>query len=76
MRIVLIVSPDRSDIYFANQLLKNLNVVGVFVEQQQENRQIGHYIRKLLKYMFAPWEIPNKVRHDRLHARYRKKVMK
>ena len=73
MRVILIVSPDRSDVYFGNQLLKNLNVVGVFVEQQQENRQIGHYIRKLLKYMFAPWEIPNKVRNDRLYTQYRKK---
>jgi len=75
LRIVLIVSPDRSDVYFANQLLKNLNVVGVFVEQQK-NRQIGHYIRRLLKYILAPWEIPNKVRNDHRHRQYRKKSSK
>ncbi len=34
LRVVVIVSPDISDIYFANQLMKELNVVGVFVERQ------------------------------------------
>ncbi len=35
LRVVVIVSPDISDIYFANRLIKELNVVGVFVERQE-----------------------------------------
>jgi len=34
MKIVIIVSADVSDLYFANQLLKQLNVTGVVIENQ------------------------------------------
>ena len=41
LRVVVLVSPDTSDIYFANQLLKKLNVVGAFVEQQYQKRDLS-----------------------------------
>lgn len=34
LRVVVAVSRDRSDLYFANQLMQRLNVVGVLVENQ------------------------------------------
>ncbi len=38
-RIVVWVSSDPSDLYFANQITKQANVVGVLVEQH--NRRVG-----------------------------------
>src|SRR5436190_18298786 len=38
LRVVVAVSSDRSDLYFANQLMERLNVVGVLVENQLPER--------------------------------------
>ena len=52
IRVVVIVSPDVSDLYFANQLMKQLNVVGVVVEKQSEpvtNQDRWEKYKSLLK---------------------------
>jgi len=36
LRVVVVASPDLSDIYFANRLINGTNVVGVVVEKQHE----------------------------------------
>jgi methionyl-tRNA formyltransferase len=56
LRIVLIVSSDGSDIYFANQLIKKLNVVGVIVEKQHGYpRTLQGTVNALQKYAIKPW---------------------
>jgi folate-dependent phosphoribosylglycinamide formyltransferase PurN len=56
LKIVLLVSSDESDIYFANQLIKKLNVVGVIVEKQHGySRTLRGTVKTLLKYIIKPW---------------------
>ncbi len=54
-RVVVLVSQDSSDMYFANQLIKNLNVVGVFVEKQH-GKAPNLFIKfvKIFKYLIKP----------------------
>ena len=54
MRTLVIVSPDKSDIYFANQLCKSLNVVGVVVENQTAQRDSSSMLNKAAKYAATP----------------------
>lgn len=54
LRLVVLVSTDSSDIYFANQLVKRFNVVGVVAEKQQESVQTSSRIVKALKFMIQP----------------------
>lgn len=59
--VVVIVSGDPSDIYFANKLIKKLNVVGVFIEKQHEKSGIAIQIMKALQYTLKPWQLLKKV---------------
>lgn len=61
MRVVVVVSQDKSDIYFANQLLKSLNVVGVVVENQTPERDKSSLVRKSFKYLSNPVVFVRKV---------------
>src|SRR3989338_7008604 len=54
MRIVLLVSSDTSDIFFANQLMKKLSVVGVVVEKQRVSYKKSNRIVKALKIVLKP----------------------
>lgn len=54
MRTLVIVSQDKSDIYFANQLTKRLNVVGIVVENQIPERDCSSLPRKAMKYASRP----------------------
>lgn len=54
MRTVVVVSQDKSDIYFANQLMKSLDVVGVVVENQTPEQDRSSLPRKALKYIGNP----------------------
>ena len=69
-RIVILVSSDRSDIYFANQLLKNFNIVGVFVEHQRVN--VSKHIRffKLLKMVTNPLKLADRISYIIYQRRY------
>ncbi len=53
-RVVVVVSPDRSDLYFANQLMSRLNVVGLIVENQREKPAKNSIIIKSLKLVHKP----------------------
>lgn len=46
MRVLVVVSPDKSDVFFANQLMKFLNVVGVVVENQTPERDRSSLIKR------------------------------
>lgn len=54
MRTLIIVSPDKSDIFFANQLARALNVVGIVVENQIPARDRSSLFRKSMKYLSTP----------------------
>ncbi len=54
LKVVVLVSTDPSDIYFANQLIKRLNVVGVVVEKQYTKSRISSRLFKALKLLANP----------------------
>jgi len=56
LRVVVLVSPDPSDIYFANQLMKRVNVVGVFVERQYEHANLTKSVLKAVRLSLKPWQ--------------------
>ena len=59
-RVVVLVSNDISDVYFANQLLKRANVVGVVVESQ--NRACEPLLSKGIRYLKNPKLISGRVK--------------
>lgn len=61
MRTVVIVSPDKPDLYFANQLAKTLNVVGVVVENQTPKKDSSFLLFKAIKYVSSPVQFFRKV---------------
>ena len=64
MRTLVIVSRDKSDIFFANQLARNLNVVGIVVENQTPEQDQSSLARKALKYAGTPRLFFRKVLED------------
>ena len=54
MRTLIVVSPDRSDLFFANQLLKSLDVVGVVIENQTPEKDRSSLMRRASKYLARP----------------------
>ena len=76
-RIVVLVSPDPSDLYFANQIVKHANVVGILVEKQ--HRMIGtlSHIGGVVQYLRSPLTFGRKlygVGTRRYYARKAKKI--
>ena len=61
MRTLVIVSQDKSDIFFANQLAKSLDVVGIVVENQIPPRDRSSLAKKSLKYLSQPGVFVRKV---------------
>lgn len=61
MRTLVIVSPDKSDIYFANQLANALNVVGIVVENQTPDKDRSSLATKAIKYLSTPGQFFRKV---------------
>ena len=53
-KVAVIVSPDRSDLYFANQLIRRLNVVGVVVESQRYPQDDTPVIKKAMRLAKKP----------------------
>jgi methionyl-tRNA formyltransferase len=72
LRVVVIVSADRSDLYFANQLIKHVNVVGVIVENQHEAPDRSPVYRKILKLATRPHVLAGKV-YEVLVDKFRKR---
>jgi len=72
LRLVIVVSPDSSDQFFANQLIDRFNVVGVVIENQQEDRDNTPTLIKALKLLAQPSVFIKKT-HDVLIGRYLRK---
>jgi hypothetical protein len=66
-RIVVIATPDKSDLYFANQLVTRLNVVGVIIENQIPAPSGEPVFLKALRLARQPrillGKMQNKIRH-------------
>ncbi len=72
-RIVVIVSPDRSDLYFANQLMRRVNVVGVIVEKQRQKPDKSSIFIKAIKLIHKPHVFFAKSYHvvaERIRGKY------
>lgn len=72
LRVVVIVSKDKSDLYFANQLMQRLNVVGVIVENQHPERDTSPLWKKAMKYAGRPHLFVGKL-FGRMGEEYRKR---
>lgn len=70
LRVVVLVSSDMSDIYFANQLMKKLNVAGIIVENQNEYSNVTLFA-KGLKYLKNPKLISEKIKEEVYGKRFR-----
>lgn len=54
LRVVVLVSQDASDLYFANKLIRAVNVVGIVVEQQRLPVDTSSRAAKALKLLRQP----------------------
>ena len=76
-RIVVLVSSDPSDLYFANQIVKHANVVGILVEQQHRIMGTLNHVEGVLRYLRSPLALARKlyaVGTRRYYARKAKKI--
>jgi methionyl-tRNA formyltransferase len=64
MRLVVLVSSDTSDIYFANQLIKAFSVAGVIVEKQRNSSAKSSRIVKALKMTVRPLTLINRIAEE------------
>ncbi len=75
-KVLVIVSNDASDIYFANELMRHLHVVGVVVENQLAPKDTRPLLFKFLRYALKPRSLLEKIydvligRRLRRHAPY------
>jgi len=53
-RIAVLVSSDPSDLYFANQIVKHANVVGILVEQQSRISGTSTHMKGIFRYLRSP----------------------
>ncbi len=60
-RVVVICSTDKSDLYFANQLMKQVNVVGVMVENQRHELDTTPVVIKALRLIHKPMVLVSKL---------------
>lgn len=75
LKIVVIVSADLSDIYFANQLIKHLPVSGVFVETRSQKLSDKKHINEAMKLMLKPAAFISKVCEVIMHRKYQRKAL-
>jgi len=75
LSVVVIVSRDISDIYFANQLIKRVNVKAVFVEQQEadDGGRAGK-LRRGLKCLTGPRLIADRINEQLYGKKLRKRA--
>jgi methionyl-tRNA formyltransferase len=76
-RVVVMVSTDPSDLYFANQIIKHRNVVGVLVERQhQPTGKLNHMLKAFvhLRQAFTLRRKLNEVWTRKFYGRKAKKI--
>lgn len=67
-RVVVVVSGDPSDLYFANRLARRLDALAVVVEHQQAAVAPLVRLRKWSGKLLRFWEVPNLLRERRIMA--------
>ncbi len=72
LRLVILVSSDKSDLYFANQLMQRLKVVGVIIEHQRDEIQPASKLKKIFKFLLKPHQLIRRVFEKGKEARERK----
>lgn len=72
LRVVVIASKDKSDLYFANQLMQRLNVVGVMIENQLPEPENTLKLIKAIKLIIKPHHFVSKL-YENLSEKFRRK---
>jgi len=75
LRIIILVSSDKSDLYFANQLIQRLKVLSVVIEHQRDTTAPTSKFNKLLKLSLQPHELIKRI-IEKLKERYESKLTK
>lgn len=70
MRVVLVVSADPSDLFFANQLARRLPAAAVVVENQAAAAPLGPRLRRAAGRFLRPWGLPGYWRGRRIVAEH------
>ena len=73
MRVVLVVSADPSDLFFANQLARRLPAAAVVVEDQAAAAPLGPRLRRAAGRFSRPWGLPGYWRGQRIVAEHLRK---
>ena len=73
MRVVLVVSADPSDLFFANQLARRLPAAAVVVEDQAAAAPLGPRLRRAAGRFLRPWGLPGYWRGQRIVAEHLRK---
>jgi len=76
LKIVVLVSSDPSDIYFANQLTQRMNVTAVFVEKQYGGSKPLLRFLKGLRLLAHPLLLCKKISDDRIVREHFRKTAK
>jgi folate-dependent phosphoribosylglycinamide formyltransferase PurN len=74
LRTVVLVSPDASDIYFANQMKKNLNVVGVVIEKQYAPVPSSNRLKNRLALLRSPGKLLSRLADDQTMRAYMRRT--
>lgn len=73
LRVVLVVSTDPSDLFFANRLAARLGACGVVVEDQVGGAPLWPRLVRKAQRLLRPWELPEKWRGARIVAEHMRK---
>ena len=69
LRVVIVVSTDPSDLFFANRLARRLRAVAVVVEDQAA-APLGPRLRRTVRRLLRPWDLPEHLRGQRIIAEH------
>jgi methionyl-tRNA formyltransferase len=74
MRVVVLISPDYAATYFANQLMKHTNIVGVFVEKQHRSPLLSEKIIKTLRLTLRPRQTLKTIYDNKIFNHYNRDI--
>lgn len=75
-RVVVLISPDTSGTFFANELMKKTNVVGVFIEKQHRSPTIFEKIKISFSLLIRPKRLIKKIYSHKVFNFYSRKISK
>jgi methionyl-tRNA formyltransferase len=73
-RVVVLVSADPSDIYFANQLANRLDLAGIIVEHHEDTGGLQRKLRKLLRLVVHPVQLAVALKTRQLEMEMKRKA--